>query len=119
MKSTASRSAKPPKGKLPSSSSISETDWAKFDALKDEEIFITPEHPEADVHHVVRGIVRRGLQQVPPKTSVSLRLDTEVLDWFKAQGTGYQTRINAVLRAFKEAATIVGMNVGDDDDKNV
>jgi uncharacterized protein (DUF4415 family) len=33
-----------------------------------------------------------------------LRIDADVLEWFKAQGTGYQTRINAVLRAYREAA---------------
>lgn len=37
-----------------------------------------------------------------PKTLLSLRIDGDVLDWFKRQGPGYQTRINAVLRAFVE-----------------
>ena len=37
------------------------------------------------------------------KTPVTIRLDTDVLAWFKAQGRGYQTRINAVLRSFIEA----------------
>ena len=37
------------------------------------------------------------------KTPVSIRLDPEVLAFFKAQGRGYQTRINAVLRAYMEA----------------
>lgn len=63
-----------------------------------------PEHPEGDVRHIVRGVVRRGLQPVPAKSSISLRVDADVLAWFKAQGPGYQTRINAVLRAFKEAS---------------
>ena len=40
----------------------------------------------------------------PPKALISLRVDADVLAWFKAQGVGYQTRMNAVLRAFKEAA---------------
>jgi uncharacterized protein (DUF4415 family) len=62
------------------------------------------EHPEADVRHIVRGVVRRGLEPVVAKASVSLRLDADVLAWFKAQGPGYQTRINAVLRAFKEVS---------------
>jgi uncharacterized protein (DUF4415 family) len=53
----------------------------------------------------VRGIVRRGLEPVPSKASISLRIDREVLDWFKAQGPGYQTRMNAVLRAFRDAST--------------
>ena len=35
-----------------------------------------------------------------PKRLLSLRLDTDVVDWFRRQGPGYQTRINAVLRAF-------------------
>lgn len=35
-----------------------------------------------------------------PKTHASLRLDADMLDWFKAQGQGYQTRINAVLRSY-------------------
>jgi uncharacterized protein (DUF4415 family) len=37
------------------------------------------------------------------KTLVSLRLDPDVLVWFKKQGKGYQTRINAVLRAYVKA----------------
>ena len=35
-----------------------------------------------------------------PKKLLSLRLDREVIDWFKLQGPGYQTRMNSVLRAF-------------------
>ncbi|MCL4520638.1 MAG: BrnA antitoxin family protein [Firmicutes bacterium] len=34
------------------------------------------------------------------KTRLSLRLDSDVVEWFKAQGPGYQGRINAVLRAY-------------------
>ena len=41
---------------------------------------------------------------VPPKTSIALRVDADVLEWFKAQGPGYQTRMNAVLRAFRDAS---------------
>ena len=38
-----------------------------------------------------------------PKHAISLRVDSDVLAWFKSQGKGYQTRINAVLRAYMEA----------------
>jgi len=72
--------------------------------MTDEDIQLTPEHPEAELSHIVKGIARRGLKPVPAKTSVSLRIDTDVLEWFKAQGPGYQTRINAVLRAFRDAS---------------
>lgn len=65
---------------------------------------MTPEHPQADVRHIVRGLVRKGLQPPPAKASISLRVDQDVLDWFKAQGAGYQTRINAVLKAFRDAS---------------
>jgi uncharacterized protein (DUF4415 family) len=72
--------------------------------MKDKDIKLGPDHPEADVKHIVRGIVRHGLKPVPPKTSIALRIDADVLEWFKAQGPGYQTRMNAVLRAFKDAS---------------
>jgi uncharacterized protein (DUF4415 family) len=37
------------------------------------------------------------------KTSVHLRLDSDVVEWFKANGNGHLTRMNAVLRAYVDA----------------
>jgi uncharacterized protein (DUF4415 family) len=65
---------------------------------------IRSESTTSDVAEVVRHIARQGLPAAPRKEAISLRLDAEVLDWFRAQGPGYQTRINAVLRAYKDAA---------------
>ena len=73
-------------------------------ALKASDIKLSAEHPEAKLKHIAKGVVRRGLKPVPPKKSISLRVDEDVLEWYKAQGPGYQTRINAVLRAFKDAS---------------
>lgn len=87
-----------------SSSKASKTNYRRVRAMTDRDIKLTAEHPELDVKHIARVIVRRGLKPVPPKASVSLRIDADVLEWFKMRGSGYQTRINAVLRAFKEAA---------------
>ena len=87
-----------------SSSKISKTNYRRLRAMKDRDIKLTPEHPELDIEHIARVIVRRGLKPVPPKASVSLRIDVDVLDWFRMRGAGYQTRINSVLRAFKEAS---------------
>ena len=101
MKSASSLSAKPPGASRKSTSMKSKTNWAR---LKADEAVASPEHPETAVKHIVRGIVRRGLQPVPSKASISLRLDQDVLEWFKAQGAGYQTRINTVLRAFRDAS---------------
>jgi uncharacterized protein (DUF4415 family) len=63
-----------------------------------------PAKATADVAKVVRQIARQRLPEVPRKEAISLRLDADVLDWFRARGPGYQTRINAVLRAYKDAA---------------
>ncbi len=53
---------------------------------------------EADTY-VGKKLVRRGRPKAEsPKQPVSLRLDREVIDWFKQQGPGWQSRINAVLR---------------------
>ena len=87
-----------------SSSATSKTDWTRVRAMTDRDISISHEHPEASMKHIVRGIARRGLKPVSPKASISLRLDADVLEWLKSQGPGYQTRINAILRAFKEAS---------------
>lgn len=87
-----------------SSLKTSKTDLARVRRMKDNDIALSAEHPEADVRHIVRGIVRRGLKPVSGKASISLRVDADVLEWFRAQGPGYQTKMNAVLRAFKNAS---------------
>ena len=77
------------------------SDLARIDALKDEEIDYSeiPDLSALGEEFWAKAVVKRA----EPKAQVTLRLDREVLDWFKAQGKGYQTRINAVLRAYKEA----------------
>ena len=104
MKSASSHSARPRAAKHKFSSIKSKTDWARLESKLTGDIKLTDEHPEANVKHIVGGIVRRGLKPLPAKSSISLRLDTDVLEWFKAQGPGYQTRINSVLRAFRDAS---------------
>jgi uncharacterized protein (DUF4415 family) len=86
------------------SSKVSKTDWKRLRAMKEHQIKLSKEHPQLDITHVARTLVRKGLRPVPPKTSLALRVDADVVEWFKAQGRGYQTRMNAVLRAFKEAS---------------
>ena len=90
--------------KKKSSSKASKTNFRRLRSMKPEEVTLTAEHPELRVRAIARGIVRKGLKPIEPKASVSLRIDADVLEWFKSQGEGYQTRMNAVLRAYKEAA---------------
>ena len=102
MKSGSSPSARRPAAKRRSTSAQSGTDWAWLHSAEQPQP--TAEHPEADLRHAVQGIVRRGLEPRPARVAISLRIEQDVLDWFKAQGPGYQTRINAVLRAYRDAS---------------
>lgn len=76
------------------------TDWARVAALSDEDIMAAmrddPEWAEfMDVDWSKATIV-----YPTPKKAVSIRLDEDVIDFFKKSGKGYQTRMNAVLRHF-------------------
>jgi uncharacterized protein (DUF4415 family) len=50
-----------------------------------------------------QAVVRVGLKSPPRKQQITLRIDEDVLAWFRAQGPGYQTQINALLRAYVKA----------------
>lgn len=80
----------------------SQTDWRRLDSMQDREIDLS-DLPEVEPQAFARALVRKGLRPVSPKEQVTLRLDAEVLAWFRAQGRGYQSRMNAILKAFKEA----------------
>lgn len=80
----------------------SRTDMARLrrltEAALDEKIATDPAWNTlpADWHLKAEAIVQKQ------KKLLSLRVDADVLDWFKSQGAGYQTRMNAVLRSFME-----------------
>jgi uncharacterized protein (DUF4415 family) len=59
--------------------------------------------PEISAQQFARAIVRRGLKPVRRKAQVTLRIDSEIIDWFRARGRGYQTQINSILKAYKQA----------------
>ena len=50
-----------------------------------------------------RAIVKQGLKGRSSKSLLSLRVDSDVLSWFRSQGPGYQSRMNALLRAYMQA----------------
>ena len=80
----------------------SRTDWAGVDPLKDEQIDFS-DIPEIAPGKFARAVVRRGLKPVRRKAQITLRLDSDVLEWFKKRGRGYQTKVNTLLRAYMEA----------------
>ena len=49
--------------------------------------------------------VTTELPKPPGKGHMTLRIDKDVLNWFRAQGKGYQSRINAILRRYYEQHT--------------
>jgi uncharacterized protein (DUF4415 family) len=83
-------------------SSKSETDWERLDKMTDEEIDFS-DCPEITPEQFAKAVVRRGLPVAKNKAQVTLRVDSDVLEWFKSQGRGYQTQINSLLRAYMEA----------------
>jgi uncharacterized protein (DUF4415 family) len=79
-----------------------ETDDARLDAMTDAGIAkAVAEDPDAPP--LKHDWTQARLSLPPRRDIVTLRLDRDVLDWFRAQGKGYQTRINQALRAFYEA----------------
>ena len=80
------------------SASTTKSDLERLDAMGDQEIDYS-EIPELDAN-----FFRQAKVVVPPgKQQLTIRLDTDVLTWFKSQGRGYQSRINAVLRSYYDA----------------
>ena len=76
----------------------SKTDWHKIRALSDTDID-TSDIPPLDPDFFKSAVLRMPMA----KSSITVRLDSDVLEWFRKQGGGYQTRINAVLRTYMEA----------------
>ena len=75
----------------------SRTDWKRIDSLGDEDIDYS-DMPKLGPDFFAHAILWPG-----PKKQITLRLDPDVLDFFRKSGKGYQTAINAVLRKYVEA----------------
>lgn len=88
--------------KKEATSPLSGTDWQRVDRMRDEDIDFS-DLPEVPPEAFARALVRKGLKPVARKSQITLRIDADVLDWFRAKGTGYQSQMNAVLKAYKEA----------------
>jgi uncharacterized protein (DUF4415 family) len=68
-------------------SSKSQTDWKRLDAITDEDIDLS-DCPEITPEMFAKAVVRRGLPNAQTKAQVTLRIDSDVLEWFKSQGRG-------------------------------
>jgi uncharacterized protein (DUF4415 family) len=77
------------------------TDWARVDALSDKEIAEAIRN-DPDAVPLDFDWSKAVLVEPPPKKPISIRLDEDVLGFFKRAGAGYQRRINQVLRSYME-----------------
>jgi uncharacterized protein (DUF4415 family) len=80
-----------------------DTDWKRVDALTDAQIeaAITD---DPDAAPILDEAWFAGAEVVmPTKTATSIRVDSDVMEWFRGRGRGWQTRMNAVLRAYAKA----------------
>jgi len=75
----------------------SRTDWAKIKAMKDRDIDFS-DAPELDDDFFAEAKLWPG-----KKKQITIRLDPDVLDYFKTKDRGYQSSINATLRRYMEA----------------
>lgn len=80
-------------------SSKSETDWARLDAMADEDIDLS-DCPEVTPEMFARAVVRKPLNN---QATVTLTLDRDVLDWFKAQGDKAERQMAMALKIYAEA----------------
>ncbi|MDQ3655075.1 MAG: BrnA antitoxin family protein [Chloroflexota bacterium] len=83
----------------------SQSDWAAADAMTEEELeaAIASDPDEAGLGYQPPNWDNVIIGFPKPKRQLTVRLDSDIIEWFKATGKGYQTRMNAVLRSYVEA----------------
>ncbi|MBC7900534.1 MAG: BrnA antitoxin family protein [Saprospiraceae bacterium] len=80
----------------------SETDWDRIRNMGDKDIDFS-DLPEVTPEMFANAVVRKGFKPVPQKKQLTLRIDQDVIEFFRKQGQGYQTKINQLLRAYMDA----------------
>jgi uncharacterized protein (DUF4415 family) len=81
----------------------SDTDWEHLSKMGDDKIDYT------DISPLDKSFFENATLRLPePKQAVNIRIDKDVLEWYKKQGTGYQTRMNAVLRMYMQTKNETG-----------
>ena len=78
------------------------TDIERLRNMKDEDIDFS-DIPKTTPEMWANGVLRKGLKPMPHKHQLTLRIDQDVIDFFKQEGRGDQTKINQLLRAYMEA----------------
>ena len=83
------------------------SDWKRVDAMTEKELEAAiAADPDSDLDVDWSKAFWGKVEDLPvfhEKEKISVRLDKDVLDWFRKYGRGYQTRLNAVLRSYVES----------------
>jgi uncharacterized protein (DUF4415 family) len=84
---------------MPAKEPVIKSDLDRIDKRRDEDI------DYSDIPELGDEVFAKPLVPWPPKKeTITIRVDSDVLGWFKRQGTGYQTRMNQVLRRYMDVA---------------
>ena len=85
------------------------TNWARFDAVTERALTVAA-RSDPDAQPTDAAFWKTAKLVMPErKEPITIRIDREVLDWFKSRGQRYQTRMNAVLRAYMNAHQRAGL----------
>ncbi len=79
------------------------TDIERLRNMKDDEIDFS-DIPRTKPEFWAKAVVRKGLKPVLRKRQVTIRIDSDVLDFLRSEGDGYQTKINQLLRSYMDAS---------------
>lgn len=77
-----------------------QTDWARVESMSDDEILQSMKDDPNWSDFIDLDWSKASIVYPVTKSAISIRLDDDVIDFFKSDGKGYQSRINAVLRHF-------------------
>ena len=87
-------------GARASKNAKSGTDWVALKDMPDSSIKFTQDAPQTTPVDWAAAVTHRGLPLPAKKEQIALRVDADVINWFRSQGAGWQTRMNAVLKAY-------------------
>jgi uncharacterized protein (DUF4415 family) len=80
-------------------------DFKRLRAMRDTDI------DDSDIPKLDKSFWKNAKLTMPePKDRLTIRVDHDVVEWFKKDGSGYQTRINAILRSYMRARSEEGRN---------
>ena len=84
----------------------SQTNWERLSTMPDSKIDVS------DIAELGNNFFANATLRLPePKKAISLRIDSDILDWYRKRGTGYQTVMNAVLRLYMQAKRTPGNKI--------